>query len=113
MNQGFTGGRVKIANEILAKIAREAAMEINGVSEVLSGYDFVSYEKFATADSVKGIKIATKDGQIRVDIRIELEHAEELAVIAEKVQHNIAEKLEVITGLHAAEVNVFVESISR
>ncbi len=113
MNQGFSGGRVKIANDILAKITREASLEVKGVAEVVTGHDFVSYEKFATTDSAKGIKIAAKDGQLRIDIRIITTGAEDLAKTAEGVQQNVAEKLEVITGLRVVEVNVFIEAIAR
>ncbi len=113
MNEGFTGGRVKIANEILAKVTREASMEITGVADVLAGYDFVAYDKFSTTDSAKGVKIATKDGQVRIDVRLIAAHPDELSEIGEKVQRNIVEKMEVITGLTVVEVNVSIESIAR
>ena len=35
MDNTFTGGRVKIANTIIEKVVREAAMEVTGVAELL------------------------------------------------------------------------------
>lgn len=111
MDNTFTGGRVKIANHIIEKIIREACMEVPGVAEVLSGQDFVSYDKFTTTDSSKGVKLATRDGQVRIDLRLEVLGAEDLTKVAEEVQHNVSEKLAVITGLKVIEVNVTIEGL--
>lgn len=111
MNNTFQGGRVKIANDILAKVTREAALEVVNVKEVLNGADFVNYEKFTTTDSNKGLKIAAKDGLVRIDIRLIAGSNNNIAMTAEEVQKNITEKMEIITGLAVVEVNVFVESI--
>ncbi|MDI9501779.1 MAG: Asp23/Gls24 family envelope stress response protein [Tissierellia bacterium] len=111
MDNTFTGGRVKIANTIIEKVVREAAMEVTGVAELLPGHDFVSYDKFTTTDTMKGVKIATKDGQVRIDLRLIAHNAEDLTKIAESAQRNITEKLHVITGLRAVEVNVFIEGL--
>lgn len=111
MDKGFTGGRVKIANNIIEKVVREAALEVAGVAEVLNGHDFVSYEKFTTTESHKGVKLATKEGQVRSDVRMIAHNAEDLTRVAEAVQQNVADKLEVVTGLHVVEVNVYIEGL--
>ena len=109
----FTGGRVKIANDILIKITREAALEVNGVHEVVNGQDFVSYDKFATSDTSKGVKIGSKDGQLRIDVRVVAETSHDLAALGEKIQQNIVDKMQVITGLTVVEVNVYIESVAK
>lgn len=111
MNTNFNGGRVKIANDILAKITREAALEVPNVNEVSNGTDFVPYEKFTTSDSNKGLKIAVKEGLIRIDVRLTVGLLENIGLTAEKVQKNITEKIEIITGLTVIEVNVLVEAV--
>lgn len=111
MDNTFTGGRVKIANSIIEKVVREVAMEEADVAEVLAGHDFVSYDKFTTTESYKGVKLAAKDGQVRADLRLIVHNTEDITRVAESVQKKVAEKLDIITGLRVVEVNVFIEGI--
>lgn len=112
MDNTFHGGRVKIANSIIEKVVREAAMEVAGVADVGPGYDFVPYDRFTTTESNKGIKLATRDGQIRTDVRLAVSHAEDITKVAESVQLKVVEKLQAITGLRVVEVNIYVEGLN-
>lgn len=113
MSNQFRGGSVKISNDILEKITREATLEIEGVHSVGAGHDFVSFEKFTTVESHKGLKIAVGQGKLRIEVRVVLEAVESIPSVCEAVQRNVVEKIRVMTGLEVVEINVHVESVAR
>lgn len=103
MSDNFEYGEVKIANDILDQITREAVLEVAGV--------YVNDEGDLSQFSYKNpFKIETRvvNERIYVDLEINLKLGANIQKTVRKVQENVKRQLETMTGLEVSSVNVVV-----
>lgn len=86
-----TGGTITIAGEVLDRIVRRAAEEVDGVKVRRRGLD-------------------VKDG--RVTLPVTVRYGEVLPVAAEQVQARVAESLRAACGLEGAAVDVSIDELT-
>ncbi len=111
-NASFKNGSVKISNDIITLIAAMAALEVEDVVS-LNGTTEAELEEKIKKQSVKGIAIEFKEGQIKVDLHLILAFQAKIPEVARKVQENVVKQIDVMTGLTVTEVNVVVEGLDR
>lgn len=106
-------GSVKISEEVIAGIAATAACEVEGVirlssKNVSSTKDIVAnYKQIA-----KGVYAEAGPGVINFCVNIVIKNGVKVQDLSEKVQSNVKEAIENMTGLRVGEVNVFVVSVA-
>ena len=107
-------GEVRIHNEVVIAIVRRAALEVEGVEKIASGFkkvllSFIGRRKFA-----RGVAIErTKENEIRLTLSIVIQFGANIPRVVNRVQTNIRNMLEQITGAVPLEVNVEVERIAQ
>lgn len=104
-------GIVRINNEAIMTIASIAAMEVKGVRKMGGGIGKTLLDTLLGRNSAKGVKIQTKDGEVRLGVSIIVEYGSSIPKVADEVQEIVKRAVERMTGLALSEVDVIVESV--
>ena len=105
-------GSVKIANDVLGKIAALAALEIDGVSAMAGNYTSENIEKVGLKNLQKSSKIAFSDGKVRVDMSILMKYSYNIPATSKQVQDRVKTSIQSMTGLDVTDVNVRIAGIT-
>lgn len=110
-NEPASIGTVKIANEIILNIAGLAALEVDGVQEVLGFSPNAFTDKKPSALDYRGIKMELQDRSVFIDMILVLDKGVKIPEIAHQVQGAVTNQIEVMTGLHVEAVNITVSAM--
>lgn len=107
------GGKIVFASDVIATIANLAATEIEGVdsmsSTVVEGISgMLSSKKGLT----RGVKVEASDESATVTLNLVVKYGYKIHEICEKVQLNVKNSIETMTGLTVHAVNISVQSIA-
>ena len=91
-------GQVKISNEVIVTIAGLAALEVENVETITTITDKLLKNN--------GVKIQIDEEQIILDIYVNIEFGESIPDTAFKIQENVKNTVETMTGLEVSIVNV-------
>ena len=97
-------GQVKISNDVVATIAGLAALEVEGVETNTTFTDKILKNN--------GVKIQIEDGKVTLDVVITVEYGMVIPDVCTKVQENVKNTVETMTGLEVSQVNIQVQEIS-
>ena len=115
INEQSTDGNVKIADDVIAKIAIVAASHIDGVfyptNDLMSGVADVA-GKFGVRTPARGVKVTVGEGEGAIDLSLSNEYGKNIIAICKEVQEKVKESVENLTGLSVVEVNVHVVGIA-
>lgn len=108
-------GTTSIADSVVAKIARLAAQEVEGVAELggpLSGAiaSVVSRIK-GDEHQTSGVGVEVGSQQAAVDLTAKVQYPASIPEVAESVRQNVIERIQTMTGLEVVEVNVAVTDL--
>jgi uncharacterized alkaline shock family protein YloU len=104
-------GNIQISEEVVASIAVNAAVEVDGVGGLMSANvsDIVTGGKKLTS---KGIKVEMDGNDLMVSLYIIVRYGCAVGEVAKKVQQVVFSALEGMTGFKVSTVNVHVGGIS-
>ncbi|NLW40208.1 MAG: Asp23/Gls24 family envelope stress response protein [Tissierellia bacterium] len=111
-NDKIKHGTVKIANEVVSVIAGLAATEIEGVTSMSGGITGDITEMLGMKNLSKGVKVEVGEKETAIDIYIIVEYGYKISEVASKVQQNVKDAVETMTGLKVVEVNVNVQGVN-
>lgn len=101
---------LSINTEVLEKIAAIAAKEIDGVAGLSKkAIDLKGAVK--NKNAFKGIKVESVNGALKITAFIALKQGANIKEVAEKVQANIKDKIQNMTGTAVTSVNVNIADI--
>ena len=100
-------GEVKIADEVIAKVAAVAVAEVKGAVGICDSTSGL----FGIKNKVRGVRVEAKDGSISVDVDITVEYGANMSDVAWEVQDKIKKEVESMTGLDVLKVNILVKGI--
>lgn len=106
-----TEGNIRIADDVIASIAAIAAGEVEGVASLGGGLD-ISDLLGKKQPIARGIKIGFNDESVVVDMTVFLKYGVIVIDTAKKIQENVVNAIESMTGKKVACVNVTVGGIS-
>lgn len=104
-------GSIKISDEVIATIASVAVSEIDGVCGLMGSIAGELAIKFGKKNINKGIKVASDDKEISIDISLIVKYGIRIPEIAWEVQENVKKAVESMSGLSVAKVNVHVAGV--
>ena len=108
MNNNQT--ELTINTDVLEKMAGIAAKEIEGVAGLSKkAIDISGVMKSKTP--FKGVKVENINGAIKINVYICVKNDVPVKEVAEKVQKNVKEKIQTMTGNAVTKVNVTVADI--
>ena len=96
------GADAQISPEVLARYAADAAAEVEGVGRLVG-------------DRVRrhgGVRVKTVDGGVAVEVHMAATSGVALPALGRKVQRQVADYLERMTGSAPTSVDVFVHEIA-
>ena len=97
-------GQVKISNDVIATIAGLAAIEVEGVGTTSTFTDKLLKNN--------GVKIQIEEEEVILDVMIIIDYGISIPDIAFKVQENVKNTVETMTGLKVSQVNIHVQGIN-
>lgn len=104
-------GDVQISDDALAAIAGIAATEVEGVASMAGNITNELVSKFGVKSLSKGVKITVDDGQVFVDVSINILYEKNIPEVSTKVQERVKTLIESMTGLTVPEVKVKVAGV--
>lgn len=104
-------GKISIADDVVATIAGIAALEVKGVSRLTGNISKELIGKLGKKNLAGGVKTEIGDGNVKVDLSLELEYGNSIKKVSEEVQVKVKQSVENMTGLHVQSVNVVISGI--
>ena len=104
-----------INNEVVAQIAGMAALEVDGVAGMGSKPMDIKgvKEVISSGKYLKSIGLTVDNGAILLDVYIVVKPNTRIKTVAERVQQNVKEKVQNMTGNAVARVNVIICDIEE
>ena len=104
-------GKISIADGVVASIAGIAAIEVEGVSKLTGNIPKELVAKLDKKNLANGVKVEITDGNVVVDVSLEVEYGTSIKKVSEGVQEKVKQAIENMTGLRVRVVNVVVSGI--
>ncbi|NRQ32027.1 Asp23/Gls24 family envelope stress response protein [Nonomuraea sp. NN258] len=109
-------GRIKVADEVVEKVAALAAVEVTGVADM--GGDLArAFESMRDRIGIgsrragQGVSAQIQDGQVAVSLTIVVEYGYVVMDVATEVKENVAMTVGHMLGMEVTEVNVTVDDV--
>jgi len=105
-------GQIKISDDVIAAISAVAAGEVEGVVSIAtSAASDLAAGILGKKAPGRGIKIALDGDRVEIDIPISVKFGANLPDLAKKIQVNVHDSVESMTGLKVVAVNIAVVGI--
>lgn len=101
---------LSVNTEVLEKMAEIAAKEVEGVAG-LSKKSIDLKGIIKTKNAFKGVKVESINGAIEISVYICVKQNAKAREVAERVQNNIKDKIQTMTGNAVTQVNVIIADI--
>ena len=104
-------GEIRVADDVVSIIAGLAATEVEGVSSMAGNITNEIVSKLGMKNLSKGIQVELIEGEVKVDVAINIAFGYSIPEVSEKVQEKVSTTVENMTGLKVAVVNVKIASV--
>lgn len=105
-------GSIKIADEVVGIITGLAATEIDGVAGMSGGIAGGIADMLGRKSLSKGVKVEVSEGSATVDVYVIIDYGNSIPDVAWKIQDNVKQAIEGMTGLDVKAVNVHVQGVN-
>ncbi|WP_242903921.1 Asp23/Gls24 family envelope stress response protein [Actinomadura terrae] len=108
-----SGGRTRIADDVVAKIAGMAAGEVGGVHAMggSGALDNVRDRLPGGGSPNRGVSVQVGERQAAVDLELVVDYGVSIPELAGTVRSNVIGEVEHMCGLEVVEVNIAVEDV--
>jgi len=104
-------GRISIAEDVIASIARIAAEKVDGIAHSSGSGSGGLMSIFSGEDVAPNIKTELSNENVRVELRISVEYGYPVHEVAQGVQQNVQRDIEQLAGVTVDHVDVFVKKV--
>ena len=105
-------GNVKIADDVIAKIAAVTAQKVEGVIETSLSFKSGVVDMFGGKNQTKGVKVSVGESEAIIDMYVTIAYGKNIINICKNIQNKVKEAIENMTDLNVIEVNVHVNGIA-
>ncbi len=105
-------GTVKIADDVVARIAALAALEVDGVSAMAGNYTSDLLEKVSRKNLSKGAKVLVSSNEVKVDLALMMAYGFNIPATCQQAQTKVKASIENMTGLIVTDVNIRIAGIT-
>ena len=105
-------GAIRIADDVVAKIAGMAALETPGIAAMSGGLSEGWGKRLSGKNVQKGVIVEVGQLEAAIDLRILVLYETPIHEVCRMLQQNVREAVENMTGLRVVEVNVKVEGVA-
>lgn len=106
------GGSLQISTEVITKIARLAALEVDGVSDVATGTSQNVRSLLGRTGLQKPVTVVMEDGIATVTVHLTVVYGSKVMPLCEKVQENVKQTIQNMTGITVSRVDVLVVGLT-
>ena len=112
-NMDLMGGSLQISTDVIAKIARCAAMEIEGVADVSCGrqQNKKAKELLEMVNLQSPVTVEMREGTADITLNLIVRFGTCVPVIAEKVQKNVKNAVQNMTHVTVSRVNLVIAGL--
>lgn len=107
-----TKGSLKISESVIYKIAKAAALEIDGVSSIADSIDSTKPSVLRPLQREKGIIVSINNEVAAIKIRLNVKAGIRVPEVAKKVQKNIKQYVQNTTGIAVSRVDVYISNVT-
>ena len=112
-NTNLQGGSLQISTEVIGKIARCAALEIDGVAEVSCGKQNKKLKDLLEASSIQSpVTVEMRDGTASITLNLMVSFGARIPAVAEKVQENVKTAVQNMTNVTVSRVNLVIAGLA-
>lgn len=104
-------GSLYISTGVIEKVAKLAALEIDGVAEVSTGSSGVK-GVFAKANLQKAVDVKMYDGVAEIDVNIIVKYGCKVPSVCKNVQEAVKSNVQNMTDIAVSKVNIVVAGIN-
>ena len=113
-NTDLRGGSLQISTEVIGKIARCAALEIDGVAEVSCGGQNKKLKDLLEASSIQSpVVVEMRDGTANITLNLMMSFGARIPAVAEKVQENVKNAVQNMTNVTVSRVNLVIAGLAQ
>lgn len=103
---------LKIANDVVGKIAAIAALEVDGVSAMGNNVTTEIMSKVGVKNIMKNVKVEILNGEVRLELAITVDYGMNIPGLSSQVQAKVKQAVESMTNLIVSDVNVRIAGIN-
>lgn len=112
-NMDLRGGSLQISTEVLGKIARCAALEVEGVAAVSCGSQNKKMKELLERTNVQApVSVVMKDGTAEITLHVVLAFGAKAPAVAEKVQENVKSAVQNMTNVTVSRVDLVIAGLA-
>lgn len=111
-NMDLQGGSLQISTEVIAKIARCAALEVEGVAEVSCGTQNKKLKDLLEASIQPPVTVEMRDGTAELTLHLIMASGARIPAVAEKVQENVKSAVQNMTSVTVSRVNLVIAGLA-
>lgn len=112
-NMDLQGGSLQISTEVIAKIARCAALEVEGVAEVSCGTQNKKLKDLLEASIQPPVAVEMRDGTAELTLHLIMASGARIPAVAEKVQENVKSAVQNMTSVTVSRVNLVIAGLAE
>lgn len=105
------GGSLRISTEAIAKIAKVAALEVDGIDEIVTPSQSIR-ALLGSPKQQKPIRVEMKEDLAEITIHVKVAYGTKVNLAGEKVQENVKSAVQSMTGIMVSRVNIVVDAIT-
>ena len=105
-------GLVRISDDVVATIAGLAAVETPGIAAMSGGISEGWAKRLSGKNVQKGVSVEVGQLEAAIDLRVIVTYGTNIQDVCRRLQENVKEAVENMTGLNVVEVNVKVEGVA-
>ena len=111
-NMDLQGGSLQISTEVIAKITRCAALEVEGVAEVSCGTQNKKLKDLLEASIQPPVAVEMRDGTAELTLHLIMAPGARIPAVAEKVQENVKSAVQNMTSVTVSRVNLVIAGLA-
>lgn len=112
-NMDLKGGSLQISTEVLGKIARCAALEVDGVAEVSCGNQNKKVKELLERTNVQApVTVEMREGTAAITLHIVVAFGTKVMAVAEKVQENVKSAVQNMTNVTVSRVDLVIAGLA-
>ena len=112
-NMDLRGGSLQISTEVIGKIARCAALEIEGVVEVSCGSQNRKVKDLLERANVQTpVAVEMRDGTAEITLHLVVAFGTRVPAMAEKVQENVKTAVQNMTNVTVSRVDLVIAGLA-
>ena len=113
-NMDLQGGSLQISTEVVGKIARCAALEVDGVTEVSCGVQNKKLKSLLESSSIQPpVVVEMRDGTASITLHLMMKFGARIPSVAEKVQENVKSAVQNMTNVTVSRVDLVIAGLTE